>query len=195
MARKRLAFEASARRAILGEKHELETLEGYWFRPRKYSVPGEEEINSAGSGIGDKLPASVVKKLIPIYQGKSLGEITEEAIIGELNDDELAELLKVSMGSRQAETDIAAKILEHGIGEHNLYDQEQASTDVSSELIDALLEYAATVAEMVKVIQGYNRPLARSTPETLPMQQNGSTQKQTSASNVPISATEETQPS
>jgi len=196
MARKIQPWEAAARRSILGERCEFDDFDGFeglWFRPRKYSVPGEEEINSVGIQLSTDLPKPIFKKLVPLYEGKDATKITPADFMKVLDEDEMAEVMQLFIKQQNANSEAVRLVLYHGIGEHNFTEDQTASSEVSSDLVEALLEYQGVTARMVRVIRTHNRPLAEPTPETSPTSPSGSTEKQTSASIAKTTPTEETQ--
>lgn len=156
-------WRQAARRSVTGEKHELVSLSGYWFKPRKYSVIGEREIQAAafGSGAG-ALPRGLITKLRKASREKS-GEVKFEDLIDDLTEDELYDLVASQSTGDANSTEVIRLQLLYGWGPHNFEGEDNEGA--SEEFVNEIMEFKELVMEAVGVIQEHNRPLAQPTPE------------------------------
>ena len=157
------AWTEAGRRNNFGEKVMLVTLEGFGIKPRKYSVDGAEEIQEATVKRSSLLPADILKKVTPLYGDEKEKKIpTIKDFMEVLEGDDLQKLVEVMGGGGETPYEIQRLTLLHGIGEHNFTDDEDLEvwvTKVPESLIDELLEFPDTSAEILAIIQGHNSPL------------------------------------
>ena len=83
-----------------------------------------------------------------------------------MTDDEKAEFVNKNIGSMSDEflgvnVDRLKAVLRSGIAESNLKDKPLTETD-----LEEILEYEPLALELVGIIEGYNRPLAKATSKT-----------------------------
>tara|TARA_Y100000310_G_scaffold269827_1_gene283304 strand:- start:19771 stop:20343 length:573 start_codon:yes stop_codon:yes gene_type:complete len=175
--KKRAPWEQAARVSILGEKQELKSLEEYWVRPKKYGVFGENEIQAAALKESKKIPAKIVRKLTPLYEGKKV--LTPADMLEVLSEDEIDLVIDAqTSGEMTATYDVMRLSMYHGIGAHNFDDIDGSNEYVSDDLVKKWLEYEPVATEIYGIVTEHNRPLASttdSTSETLP---DGSTTEQ-----------------
>lgn len=145
-----MGWKEDARRLVISQKYELESFPGFWITAKKYSIAAKDEIGAAvrkmQRGIDKKSLSVVLRKCSEI--GK---EVTEENILDVLTDEELIALADSSAVDVAEVTEIR---LRHGIADHNF-----EGSDVK-ELAHDLLEYPEICSEILKIVEGFNRPLA-----------------------------------
>jgi hypothetical protein len=186
-----MGWKEAAQRTIVGDKVELKTFPGYWIKPKKYSVSGKDAINEEQrklqQSIDKKALASMIKKLDIDSDGKDEAQIMSE-VMDTLTDEELAAM----MDSQYVPSASYIKVrLNEGIHAHNFCDGPETQ-DVSSFAQD-ILDYPEIAEEILKVVEEYNRPLAKKSTKKSKMQPNGSTTEQPLNGETP-SPTEESQP-
>ena len=159
-AKKRFGWEPAARRTLQSEKIEIAALPGYWFKARKYSVSGNDEIQAEMIRKRDRIPAEV-----RALMGRAGAEgKTIDQLIAELPPDK-AEAMAQAIPPDASSTEGVMRItLKHGLGETNLSEDENGP--ITDALIDRLLDYPDVAAELFKAIQEWNSPLAKKTSET-----------------------------
>lgn len=168
-----MSWKQDAQRKIVGDKNELKTFPGYWIRPKKYSIAGQDAINAEQrklqKGIDKKALVSVAKKLKIDADGREEAEIMTE-IMSNISDDELSAL----MDSQYVPSAAYIKIrLQEGIDSHNFCDAAE-SKDVDS-LAEDILDYPEIAEELLQIVEEYNRPLAVKGSKKSKTPQNGST--------------------
>lgn len=157
-----MSWEDKSRLKRLGDKHELESLEGCWIKPIKYSIEGEEAINQARLKIRDKFPKGMISKLAKKYKG--LDELTPMEMVAKLSEDEMEELLEQTAATEPgSQTEHIKLVLWHGIGEHNLKNGDGKAEEVNEDFAARICEYKDLAIEMLGVIEAHNRPLALKT--------------------------------
>jgi len=166
------AWEAPARRGLLGPKHEIEALgKEHSFRPRKYSVDADAEIKAIAQQTAAKVPREVIAKLA---KGMKRKDVTAAELVNDLEPDDLASLLEAS-SAITGQADLIRVKLKHGIGEQDLEEG-----DITAELVDRILNYSDVAAEMLAVIEDWNLPLPKRSAGTSPTSPSGSTSEQDS---------------
>ncbi len=173
-----MGWKEEARRTVVGEEVELKTFPGYWIQPKKYSVSGKDAINEEQrklqQGIDKRALASVIKKLGIDSSGKEEEQVMTE-VMDKLTDDELAAM----MDSQYVPSANYIKVrLREGINAHNFCDAAR-SNDVKA-LTEDILDYPEIAGECLKIVETFNRPLAKRSPRKLGTQQSGSTTDQPS---------------
>jgi len=162
-------------RQIMGEVHDLVSLPGYWFKPRKYSTEGAEKIQNLREELRKVIKGSPTLKYIKKLHKKGIENPTPEDIINNLSDREIEEFYD-SMGDlgkrRTAESN--RLVLLYGIGEHNFKDDGGNICKIDEDFVDVLCESQDLVLEMIGPIMEHNRPLARRTSGKSETSQNGS---------------------
>ncbi len=159
-------WESAAKRTIQSEKIELKSLPGYWFKAKKYSVSGYDEIQrilmAKMRALSPEVRAAIMRAN---EEGKPITEYLVDPtcaadIIAQLEESfNTAELMKLS--------------LVHGLGDTNLIDGEITEDGTKEELVDIIMEYADIASEIYQAVQEWNRPLAQKTATALNLQQNG----------------------
>ncbi len=165
-----MGWQDDARRTIVSERLELETFPGYWIVARKYSVRGKDEITAATRAIQKGLDKKALLSLMKKMQDREKKEITEEALLDRLTQEELSALVESNSVELYS---VAIAKLRNGIYEHNFCDGE-SSKEVSVFAKD-ILEYDSIAEEILSKIEEFNRPLAEKTSTASAMSPNGST--------------------
>lgn len=162
------SWEAAARRGLLGPKHEIKALEGeHSFRARKYSVTAEGEIQALSQQTTTKIPREVIARLA--QKMGSAKDVSTAELVQSLEPEDMAILLEAST-SIIGKTDVIRLKLKYGIGEQDL-----EPGDVSDALIERILNYPELAAEMLQVIEDWNRPLPKASGATSQTSPSGST--------------------
>ncbi|OHE63850.1 MAG: hypothetical protein A2001_01425 [Treponema sp. GWC1_61_84] len=173
-------WRVAARRTILGEKYQLATLPGIYVVPRKYSIRGEDAIQSLAMRKQSKMRREIVQSIIKKAReeeektaaaGGEPADRDKEALA--LQDKVSAELLGELDPEVLASRDFMALRLKYGVGEHN-FDGEPTEV-VTDAWVDAVLEYPDTAAEILKAVEDWNSPLAKGTPGGSGTSPNGGT--------------------
>lgn len=160
-----MGWKDDARRLIIGEKVQLETFEGYWIRPKKWSIQAKDEINA----VQRRIQKGIDKKALMSVYAKSKGKnYSEEELLEKISPEELGAFL--DSNSLEAKDFVEIK-LKYGIAEHNF---EGAKV---KDLAHDILEYEDIAIEMLKIVEDFNRPLAKKTSPISGMSQNGSTEE------------------
>ena len=177
MATKQLDLGATIKRKIMGEKQELETLPGFFLRPKKYSYAGAEDIQAIEFEIGKGKRNPVVAKYAKKFRKQGIEKLTFKEVAEKLDEEELAELINAtSTKDLKLNAELQEKIILHGTGEHN-FNRNGKMLDIK-EAIPILLQDAEAVEEIIGIIKGWNPPLASELSEKSEMQQKASTKEQ-----------------
>jgi hypothetical protein len=185
-------WKAIARRAVLGERVDLQTLPDHWIVPRRFSVAGEQEINELSVKLSKSLPGHLMQKLSPLFDGNFGRIITMKDYQELLDPQELVELVQHLSEVKGLPIEVQRKILFYGIGQHNLTEDGSISDTISEDLLNELLDFPEPTNEVIDIIQEFNSPLHRATSETSGTQPNGSSEETISESHATTSPTEET---
>jgi hypothetical protein len=148
-------------RRYIGESVAVPGLEdlGLKVRPRKFSVRGRDELNAA------LLPRQAL-----VAKVRRAQDLASQA--GQEMD--LSAVEPSLFGLEQ----IMRLQLRHGIAFHNFDGAEKAPDDV---WLSSVLEDPDLAGELIKIVQGYNNPLPKPTPEPSGMSSNGSSEEPASA--------------
>lgn len=177
MAEKKPSWESAARRAILGDKVDLKSLEGYWIKPRKFSRQGEACIRAAGlhqQQASIDIPEELLNRLAEAYKKRDAGELTSDEFEKLFTTQE-----KLTVFRSQTEIDSKLLIeptrlkLLHGIGEHNL--NGVVEIGATEDLVNRLIQYPDPCEEIERIVEAHNRPLTQQTSGTSETSPNGST--------------------
>lgn len=165
-----MAIKKSITRANYGEKTVLEAFstgdDPVWIVPRKFSIEEQELINEAGRRAMSPETRNSVAKIYLKYKDR-LG-----AKVDQLTDEEIGALLDAQTTTS---SEVVALILRSGIHEHNLNEGEDSSKVVGDELVKEIMSVQELAMEIVRIIQGFNTPLAGKTSRISGMSANGST--------------------
>jgi len=172
---KAYAFKKQAQRSIIGDKHELETAPGFWFKPRKYSVHGDSVIKEASLTSAD-LPSEVLTEIAELVDEH--GDLSIKDMMQYLSPEAKGKLIASRSHAATDDAKVLSYILLYGIGEHNFFAEEDSSIVVDEDLVQNILEFKDMAVEMSRVIQGFNNPLSKESDSISKMQLNGSSEKQ-----------------
>ena len=168
-----MSWEDKSRLKRLGDRHNLDALEGYWIKPIKYSIEGEEEINLAKLKLKDRFPKGFLRKLAKKYPGLETMKPTE--MVAVMDEEEVEALLEqtatLAPGDQSAHIRL---VLLHGLGDHNLENGDDKPEEVNEDFVQRICEDKALAMEMSGVIEDHNRPLAARNGSKSGTQQNGS---------------------
>lgn len=171
MDEKRYGWEAYARRTILSPKRELETLPGFWVRARKYSVASADELRAVQRTKRGPVPPAVRSILSrAIREEREFGDV-----IRELEPAEAEAIIAEMPSDVSTMADIMALSILHGIGEHNL-GEEEASVTMTRDVVDRIMDYPDTAREVWKIVQEWNTPLPKATSKTSGTSPSGSSE-------------------
>lgn len=172
-------WKDKASKLAVGESKELKTFPGYWIRPRKYTVAGQDAINEIQrklqKGINKKALMSFVRKL----EIEDVDKKDEQALTAEVLEHLTEEEIDTMMESSQLPTaDLMKAKLKAGIHSHNFSDKgESTETDV---FVQDILDYPTIAEEILKIVEEFNRPLAGKKSKKSRTRRSGSTTAQPS---------------
>lgn len=162
-----VGWKASARRARIGEKVPLETIEGeYWIRPQKLSVDAAGDYRRLMLAAG-KCATPATQRLIKEKSAEWLAEHPEAedgyeptmVDIQLLMTDEEWERITSIMDIASADNAQLRLLMIEGVAESNLTDEKGNNIAWSEELVDQLMEFEALAREISGVAQRWNAPL------------------------------------
>jgi hypothetical protein len=167
-------------RSRVGEKVDLKSIEGFWIKPRKFSVSENDEVEAqdkkatldAGVSLKDFASAA-----IKVSKQK---ENSEESLEG-LSDKETEALLNSQF---TASAGIIRLSLLYGIAEHN-FCEEESTTKIDEAIVKEIMQIPEIASEMTTIVRNFNRPLAKKTSGTSETSQSGSTEEANSTSGTP----------
>jgi hypothetical protein len=159
-----MGFKDAVRRHIQGKKHDLKSLPGYWFKPRKYNLEGGEIIQNFSEELRKVLKDSKVWGYIKKLQDKGIKDPTVDDIYANFSAEEIQEYFDAfgDLGKRGT-AELHRNVLLYGTGENNFGDGDENLSGVSEEIVNILCESQDAVNEMVPIIIGHNAPLAKRT--------------------------------
>lgn len=128
-------WEEAARTTILGPKHELEALPGYWFTPRKFPCEIDDRIAVLMRKFRSKKPQA---------EGEATASPSE--VLDSLEAGDVSEVMALSLLG--------------GIGEHAFLGADGKPEAVNESFVHRIMDYSPLATEMMGVIQEWNRPLA-----------------------------------
>ena len=179
--KKQQGWEHQARLKRMGEKQDLKTFPGYWIRPQKYSIEGEEEIQCVQLRVKNKLSSATTKKIFARLREEGNPDITPEEFLKNLSEEELDDLLQEQGNLAPGDSSNYVRlVLLHGIGEHNFKNAEGKIEEVNEDFVNRLMYKADTAHEAIKIIEKWNRPLAKRSAPSSGTSPNGSTTEQSS---------------
>jgi hypothetical protein len=154
-----MGWKNDARRLVIGERRELGTFEGYWIRPRKFSIQAKDEINAIQRRIQKSIDKKALISLMKKVKGSKEADQSEEEIEKKLYESMTDDELNSMLDAQGVETKdlIYTKIL-YGVAEHNFCDEEKSED--SKVLAADILDYEAIAQEIINVVEEFNRPLA-----------------------------------
>ncbi|MDY4610292.1 MAG: hypothetical protein SPD11_06740 [Sphaerochaetaceae bacterium] len=165
-----MAIRKSITRSLYGEKTVLEAFSGegdpVWIVPRKFSIEEQELINEAARRAMSPEIRNSVARIYLKYKDR------QGAMVDQLNDEEIGALLDAQTATS---SEVVALILKSGIYEHNLNEGEEPSKVVDDALVKEIMSVQELAMEIVRIVQGFNSPLAGKTSRASGMSRNGST--------------------
>ena len=170
------SWQIAADRAAIGQPVALQSIkpeEGeYTITPRKYTVAGNDAITAIALKIQARMKRESLKAIVDsgldsqeMQTNEGASDEEKRAAIRKRNDLAIAVLADVPedlLGQRET---MRAKI-RHGVALHTMEGEPKAPVD---EWIEAVLDYPETAAEIVAIVEGFNRPLAQTTPKASAM--------------------------
>jgi hypothetical protein len=139
---------------IVSHTNDLTTFEGHWIKAKKYSINATDEINAATrevqKGMDKKSLIEVAKKAREM--GIAGEVVSEEDIMDMLTPEQMSALLD-STGVASAK--VMEIKLRNGIAEHSF------DGCPVKDLARDILEYPEIAQEMLKIVEEFNRPLAK----------------------------------
>jgi hypothetical protein len=157
----------------IGEKVDLKTVDGFWVKPKKFSVEQNDEIQAAQlkalAGVNRGTLAKATNKIKIASENKE-----ETAVIDVLSDDDISALMDAKFAPS---SEVLRLHILYGIAEHN-FCEEEISTVVDNALVDGLMKYPDIATEIGGIVQRYNSPLAHQTSTTSGTSPDGSTGEQ-----------------
>lgn len=167
---KEVNWKVAADRVAIGEKKELQSLPGYWVRPRRYTKQGEAEILAAQTraiGQSKQIAASMMSQM-PVA-GSDAEEMTG------LSPQTRNDIGMIVM--QNATADMVGKVEEntlrilYGIEDHNFNGADEKAT---REWATDIMGYTDTANEILELVGEQNLPLGLRTSHKSETSQNGS---------------------
>lgn len=176
-----MGWEDQARIKRQGEKYEIDSLSGLWFRPQKYSVEASESIALLRQKLSGQFDPALLKKLITKYRELDKELTTTKDVLEALEPEELIELTQsMKLEGKESSLEYKKQVLLCGIGEHNFTSEDGKPEIIDQEFVDRLCEYQKTAEEMLLVIEEWNHPLALKSHTKSGTLSSGSSQEQNS---------------
>jgi len=167
------AWWEQARIRRLGPRHELAALPGYGFRPRKYSVEGDEAVSLAQVRLQERFRPETMRRVLAKARGANAQSV--EDVLRLFDENDLVGIIEdASDVAPGVQIDYKRQVLLQGIGEHDFGDAEGRIESVTEAFVNRILEDAELTDEMVAVIVGWNRPLAAGSDSKSETSSNGS---------------------
>jgi hypothetical protein len=155
-------WEEKSRSRRIGDRHELESLPGLWFRPQKYSVEGDEAVALAQLKLKERFKPDTIRRLLDKVKDNPDPEIKVEDLLLNLDDEELSAIMEdASDVPAGAQTEYKRLVLLYGIGEHSFKNKKGELETVNEDFVDRILQDKDLTDEMVSVIVRWNRPLLK----------------------------------
>jgi len=179
--KKQQSWEHQARLKRMGEKRELQTFPDYWIRPQKYSIEGEEQIQCAQLRLKNKLSSAATRRIVAKLRESDDPDLTAEKLLKSLSNEELEEMMQEGGNLEPGDSSgYIHLVLLHGIGEHNFKNAEGKVEEINEDFVNRLMDKADTAHEAVKIVEEWNRPLAKRSAPSSGTSPNGSTTEQSS---------------
>jgi hypothetical protein len=171
-----MGWKDAVARDLLGPKADLQTLPGYWIRPRKY-----------GATIGQGLEAlqSHAIKASPVFTAL-LQEAREKdgdvAIAAVLSGCDLQTRNQINLEMAEAEREYGPArerlMLTGGIGEHNFTDDAGTLAAIDDEFVEIMRSNRGVLAEILSIVGAWNPPFVRTGKSKSETQRSGSSKEQ-----------------
>ena len=178
-------FKQALKRTRVGERHEMETLPGYFFSPVKFSVEGSDAIKAVTAKNKDLLDAKSLKRIKEIAADEDGKRMDTAALLEKLSDEEFADIVHSLNASSLGSLELSRVKIKYGLGPNNL--GAGVSTEgalvkggVPDEFVEDVLQNAEIAEELVGVINIWNSPLAGKQQKTSRTAANGSTETRNS---------------
>ena len=157
-----MTWEDKCRVRRLGERHKLESLPGFWFRPQKYSIEGDEAVSLAQLRLKDRFKPDTIRRILDKAKDNPDSEVRVEDLLLTLDDEDLSAIMEeASDVPAGAQTEYKSLVLLYGIGEHNFKKADGELETVSEDFVDRVLQERELTNEMMAVIVRWNRPLLK----------------------------------
>lgn len=163
----------------IGDKVYLESVDGEWFKPKKFSVEEKDQIQACQQEILKMSGISVaqIKSIEKLSKGREEGEAIED-----VPDSDLEAYMALS--AAPVARLMRAQLL-YGIAEHSFDAESESSTLVDEQVVTEIMNYPEIATEIVNAVELFNRPLAKETSATSEMSQSGSTGEVSSTKKTP----------
>ena len=162
-------------RQRIGEKTELKSVEGFWVKPRKFSVEENDRIQAANIAALSKVKRSALAQATQKLRGQA--ETNPDALVVDLLDEKELEALMDVQFAPAAEI-VKLQIL-YGVAEHN-FCEEESTTHMDAKLVEEIMQAPEIAGEIALVVQRFNDPLAKRTSGISGTSQDGSTAERSS---------------
>jgi hypothetical protein len=155
-------WEEKSRARRIGDRHKLEALPSFWFRPQRYSIQGDEAISLAQLRLKDRFKPDTIRRILDKVKDNPDPQGRIEDLLLTLDDEDLSAIMEEASGvPAGAQTEYKRLVLLHGIGEHNFKNAKEELESVSEDFVDRILQDKELTDEMVAVIVRWNRPLLK----------------------------------
>jgi len=167
-------LDVTIQRRIIGERHDLSTLSGFWIKPKKYSTEGGEEITALRFKIAKNSRNPIVIKKLKKLRDEGIEVLDVNTLLDKLPEEEVLELLSATYENAGDNRGEMQKLqLLHGIGDHNF--NSGGKKLAIEEAVPKLMQDAEAVAEILTIVEEWNIPLPQGRSQSSETQQNGST--------------------
>lgn len=167
-------LDVTIQRRIIGDRHDLETLSGFWIKPKKYSTEGGEEIAALRFKIMRNSRNPKIVGILKKLKDEGIEALDVTTLLEKIPEEEVMELFAAMYEARgDGRGEIQRAILKHGIGDHN-FNSGGKKLSVE-EAVPKLMQDAEAVVEIIANIEEWNVPLAQGRSQSSETQPNGST--------------------
>jgi len=162
-------------RLRIGGKVELKSIEGFWVKPRKFSVEENDLIQAANIAALSKVKRSAFAQATQKIRSRAKDD--PDALVVDLLDERELEALMDAQFAPAARI-VHLQIL-YGVAEHNFCEQE-STTHMDETLADEIMQVPEIAGEIALIAQGYNGPLVQGNSPISGTSPHGSTREPSS---------------
>jgi len=151
-----MSFENAISRNLYGDKVILSISnenEEYFFYPKKFSVQGQDELNSYTAKQRKMIDPKTAKNLMELY--KANPGMKEEELISKLSGEELLQLQSTAQSEIKNEERYRL-YFKYGIGKNNLNDKDDEKEGLTEKAIKSILDNRDIAEEIYFAILNFN---------------------------------------
>lgn len=158
-----MGWKDAVARDLVGPKTELQTLPGYWIRPKKYNATIGAELQALELKMASRSP-TFAKLMSKAIQDK--GEDVAPKDVFDACDVETRSRIGLEMaeaaqehGPRQTHL-----MLVGGIGDHNFTNDDGGKATIDEEFVEIVRSNRAVLDELLSIVRSWNPPFSRTGP-------------------------------